>query len=122
MSTQNETGFKTFLASGAISAFRAVAVQSDGTITPVAGNAAVGIGVTQSDIADAAYGAVRLWTAAGTMMIAVSGSAVTPATTYGIITGGYAGAVNGTFAPASLIGLYAGVASNGIVLEFAHSN
>ena len=122
MSTQNESGLKSFLASGAISAFRAVDLQSDGTITPVAGNASIGIGITQQDIADAGYGEVRLWTAPGTFLIAVTGTAVTPATNYSIVTGGFAGAVNGTFGPASLVAIQSGVASNGIILEFVSKN
>ena len=119
MSSQNESGLRTFLASGAITAFLAVDVQSDGTITPCAGSAAVGVGVTQADVLAGSYVNVRLWTSPGTFMIQTTGSAVTPGTTYAIVTGGYAGAVNGTFGPANLIGLESGVASNGIVLEFS---
>jgi hypothetical protein len=122
MSSQNESGLKSFQASGAISAYVAVDVQSDGTITPVAGNASIGIGINQQDIADAGYGQVRLWTAPGTFMIAVTGTAVTPATTYAIVTGGFAGAVNGTFGPASLTAIQSGVASSGIVIEFVSKN
>lgn len=122
MASQNESGLKTFQASGAISAFLAVDVQSDGTITPVAGNASIGIGITQQDMAAGGYGGVRLWTAPGTFLIQVTGTAVTPATTYAIVTGGFAGAVNGTFGPASLTALQSGVASNGIVLEFVSKN
>lgn len=122
MASQNESGLRTFQASGAISAFLAVDVQSDGTITPVAGNASIGIGITQQDFAAGGYGNVRLWTAPGTFLIQVTGSAVTPATTYAIVTGGYAGAVNGTFGPASLTAIQSGVASNGIVLEFVSKN
>jgi len=119
MASQNESGIRTFVASGAISAYLAVDVQADGTITPVAGNASVGIGVTQEDIADGGYGQVRLWTAPGTFMIQATGSAITPGTAYAIVTGGYAAAVNGTFGPASLKAINAAVASNGIVVEFA---
>lgn len=118
MASQNENGHRTFQASGAISAYRAVTNQSDGTITYTAGNGDKGIGVSQIDIADANYGDVKLWTAPGTFMIQATGSAITPATTYAIVTGGYAGAVNGTFGPASLTAVQAGVASNGITLEF----
>lgn len=117
MASQNDNGFKTFLASGAISSFIAVNVQSDGTIT-AASNGTKGVGVTQEDIADGYYGNVKLWTAPGTVMVRVSGTAVTPATTYSIITGGFAGAVNGATAPAILTALDSGVASNGIVVEF----
>jgi len=118
MSSQNDNGFKSFLASGAISAYLAVDVQTDGTIKACA-NGVTGVGVLQEDAADANYASVKLWSAPGTFLVAVSGSAVTPATTYAIITGGFAGAVNGTTAPAVLKGLSAGVASNGIVKEFA---
>jgi len=118
MSSQNDSGFATFQASGAISAYKAVALQSDGTITPAAGNGALGIGILQEDAADAGYARVKLWTAPGTFMIMATNTAITPATTYAIVTGGFAGVVNGTFAPASLIGLQSGVASSGIIVEF----
>jgi len=114
MASQNDNGFKSFLASGAISAYIAVKVQADGTITAAA-NDTKGIGVTQEDIADAQYGSVKLWTASGTFMVQASGSAITPGTDYGIITGGYAGVVT----TARVTGLVAAVASNGIVAEFA---
>ena len=118
MSSQNDNGFKTYLASGAVSAFIAVNIQSDGTIT--AANGARGMGVTQEDIADGSYGAVKLWSAPGTFMIQASGTAITTGTSYSIITGGYAG-VTGTGYAAYLIAQQGGVASNGIVLEFAES-
>lgn len=121
MSSQNDLGFKTFVASGAISAYRAVDLQSDGTIT-ACGNGVKGIGVTQEDVVDAGYANVKLWTAPGTHMVGVSGSAVTPGTDYSIITGGYAGAASGTVNPAYLTGLVAGVASNGIVIEFIQND
>lgn len=113
MASQNENGFKSFLASGAISAYRIVTVQADGTITAAADNTK-GIGVTQEDAADANYCSVKLWSAPGTFMVAVSGTAITPATTYGTITGGYVGVVT----TARFTGLIASVASNGIVNEF----
>lgn len=118
MASQNDNGFRTFQASGAVSAYKAVTVQADGTITTCAGNADKGVGVTQIDIADAGYGDVKLWTAPGTFMVQATASAITPGTTYAIVTGGYAGAVNGTFGPASLTAVQSGVASNGITLEF----
>jgi len=117
MASQNDLGFASFLATGAISAFCVVDIQSDGTIN-VAANGAVGIGVLQEDVPVGYYGRVKLWTAPGTVMAAVSGTAVTPGTTYSIITGGFIGPVNGTTAPAYLKALQSGVASNGIVLEF----
>jgi hypothetical protein len=115
MSSQNDSGFKSYLASGAIPAFLAVKVNSDGTIT--AANGLRGCGVTQEDIADANYGMVKLWAAPGTFMIQASGTSITAGTTYSIITGGYAGAT-GTGYGNYLIAEQAGVASNGIVLEF----
>ena len=115
MSSQNSNGFKTFQASGAISAYLAVDVQSDGTIKASA-NGVKGVGVLQEDVVDAGYGSVKLWTAPGTAMIQFSGTAVTPGVEYGIITGGYAGAT-GTGVSGILTALQSGVASNGIVLE-----
>lgn len=120
MSSQNDIGFKSFLASGAISAYVAVDVQSDGTIKACA-NGVLGVGVLQEDAADANYASVKLWSAPGTFMVAISGTAITPATTYSIITGGYAGTVT-TGNSAFLKGLSAGVASNGLVKEFTKYN
>jgi hypothetical protein len=121
MSAQLDNGFKSFLASGAISAYIAVDIQTDGTIKASA-NGVRGIGVLQEDAADGKYASVKLWTAPGTFMVAVSGTAVTAATTYSVITGGFAGAVNGTVAPAFIKGLSNAVASNGIVIEFAKND
>ena len=120
MSSQNDNGFKSFLASGAISAYVAVDVQTDGTIKACA-NGVLGVGVLQEDAADANYASVKLWTAPGTFMVAISGTAITPATTYSIITGGFAGTVT-TGNSAFLKGLSAGVASNGLVKEFSKVN
>ena len=120
MSSQNDIGFKSFLASGAISAYVAVDVQSDGTIKACA-NGVFGVGVLQEDAADANYASVKLWSAPGTFMVAISGTAITPATTYSIITGGYAGTVT-TGNSAFLKGMSAGVASNGLVKEFSKYN
>jgi len=47
-------------------------------------------------------------------MVGVSGSAVTAATSYGVITGGYIGVVT----TARVVCLASAVASNGIVTEF----
>lgn len=113
MASQNDQGFKSFLASGAISAFRAVRIQADGTIT-AASNDTKGIGVTQEDVADANYALVKLWSAPGSFMVAASGSAITAANTYGIITGGFVGVVT----TARLTAIESAVASNGIVTEF----
>jgi len=119
MASNNQSGFKTFQAAVTIGKGIAVTVQSDGTVTPTAGSADTGIGITDEEFAQNGYGDVRLWSSAGTFNLQVTGSAVTVGTTYAIVTNGYAGAVNGTFGPASLIALESGVASNGIVLEFA---
>lgn len=114
MASQNESGFITFTASGALSAYLVVDVQSDGTIKASANNTK-GIGVLQEDVADASVGLVKLWSAPGTVMAAVSGTAITPGTAYQVITGGYIGASTGTnYVKAR----EAGVASNGIILEF----
>lgn len=113
MASQNDQGFKSFLASGAISAYIAVTVQSDGTITAAANNTK-GIGVTQEDVADANYGSVKLWSAPGSFMVQASGSAITAATSYGIITGGYVGVVT----TPRVTALISAVASNGIITEF----
>ena len=118
MSTQNDLGFRTFQASGAISAYLVVDVQSDGTIKAAPGGTAQGIGVLQQDIADAGYGGVKLWTAPGTFMAQVSGTAITPATEYAVITGGYIGTRTATTWPTAVAGLQAGVASAGIIVEF----
>lgn len=114
MASQNDQGFKSFQASGALSAYIAVDIQADGTIKACANNVK-GIGVTQEDATDTSYCNVKLWTAPGTHMIQVSGTALTPATSYGIITGGYVGVVT----DARVKALSAAVASNGIIKEFA---
>lgn len=119
MSTQIDNSFRTFQASGTISAFLAVSVQSDGTITPATYGVRP-VGITQEDIADGAYGNIKLFPGGqGTFDIQVTGTAVTPGVQYSIVTGGYVGPVNGTTAPAYVTALYTGVASNGIVIEFA---
>jgi hypothetical protein len=112
MASQNENGFKSFLASGAISAYRVVTVQADGTITAAANNTK-GVGVTQEDVSDANYGSVKLWSAPGTFMVGASGSAITAATSYGTITGGFVGVVT----TPRFTSLNSAVASNGIVVE-----
>ena len=118
MSTQNDLGFRTFQASGAISAYLVVDVQTDGTIKAAAGGVTQGIGILQQDVADAGYGGVKLWTAPGTFMAQVSGTAITPATEYAVITGGYIGTRTATTWPTAVAGLQAGVASAGIIVEF----
>jgi len=114
MASQNDMGFKPFQASGAISAYRIVALQSDGTITPAAADAK-GIGVTQEDASDGSYCNVKLWSAPGTFKVTVSGTAVTPASTYGTIIGGYAGTTPTT---SRFTAIGSAVASNGVIVEF----
>lgn len=96
MSSQNDNGFKSFKASGAIDAFLVVALQADGTIKAAANNTK-GNGVLQEDAADGNYARVKLWSAPGSHMVQISGSAVTAATSYGVITGGYMGVVTNTY-------------------------
>ena len=117
MSSQNDLGFKSFVASGALSAYTVVNIQSDGTIKATANNVK-GLGILQEDAADGNYASVKLFSAPGTFMIAVSGSATTSATTYEVITGGFAsaGASTGT---ALFRALSSSVSSNGRVIEFA---
>lgn len=118
MASQNDNGFATYVASGAISAFRVVDVQSDGTITGA--NGTRGIGVTQEDAIDGGYTLVKLWSAPGTFMAQASGTAITSGTVYSVITGGYIGAT-GTGYASYVKALQNGVASNGITVEFALS-
>lgn len=124
MASQNDTGFKTFQVSGsALSAFLVVDLQSDGTIIAAA-NGAKGIGVLQEGTggtATTSYARVKMWTAPGTIMIQASGTAITPGTTYSVITGGYISTATGTANgsnPPFVKAIAAAVASNGIVVEF----
>lgn len=116
MATQNDGGWKSCLACGAISAYVCVDYQSDGTIAGAA-LGSKGIGVTQEDATDASYVNVKLWTAPGTHMIQATGTAITKATTYSVGTGGYVIAVT-TGAAALFTALDSAVASSGIVAEF----
>jgi hypothetical protein len=118
MASQNDSGFATYVASGALSAYRAVDVQSDGTIGYA--NGTRGLGVLQEDVVDAGYGLVKLWTAPGTFMAAVTGTAITSGTTYSIVTSGLIGAT-ATGYSAYVKGTQNAVASNGIIVEFAVS-
>jgi hypothetical protein len=121
MSSQNDVGFKTFQASGAISGFLAVDLNSDGTISPAAGPGP-GIGVLMENVPtpgtgqSACYGNVKLWSAPGTTMVLVSGTRVTPGLVY-TVTAGYVDAA--TAAAAGFIRCIAGGANSpGIILEF----
>lgn len=117
MSSQSDLGFVTLLATAAISQFVAVDIQPDGTINvPTAPSR--GVGVTQENVPAGRYCNVKLWSAPGTWMIQVTGTAVTPGNAYAIVTGGYAGVTATGVATPNLEAFQAGVASNGIVLEF----
>ncbi len=124
MASQIDNNFRTFLVSsgltGGISAYLAVAIQSDGTITPANAASSNGQGILQEDVAAGGYGRVKLWSGSGTFLAAVSGSVVTAGTQYAVITGGYIGAASaGGGYTANVTALQSGVASAGIVLEFA---
>lgn len=129
MSSQIDVNYRTFLVStgytgglvgavtGGITAYLAVQIQADGTITP-ANAPGFGQGILQEDVQAGQYGRVKLWTGSGTFLAAVSGTAVTPGTGYAIVTGGYVGVATAGSYSAGLVALQNGVASNGIVLEF----
>lgn len=120
MSTQNDNGFRTFLASGALSAFLAVDIQSDGTIKAAAGGPIQGIGVLQQDVADAGYGQVKLWTAPGTFLGALTSVALaTPGNAVAVVTGGYFGVYTATTFPRIGVALTSAVACAGTVVEVA---
>lgn len=120
MSTQNDNGFRTFQASGGISAFLAVDIQSDGTIKAAAGGVTQGIGVLQQDVADAGYGQVKLWTAPGTFLGALTSVALaTPGNALAVVTGGFFGIYVATSAPRVGIALTSAVAAAGNVVEIA---
>lgn len=126
MASQNDSGFKTFQLTGTagLSAFLVVDLQADGTIL-AASNGVKGIGVIQEAVGftvPTSYARVKLWSAPGTFMIQASGTAITPGTNYSVITGGYIGTATGTLSgsnPPWFRACAAGVASNGIVIEFA---
>lgn len=120
MSTQNDNGFRTFLASGGISAFLAVDIQVDGTIKAAAGGPIQGIGVLQQDVADAGYGQVKLWTAPGTFLGALTAVALaTPGNAIAVVTGGYFGIYTATTFPRIGVALTSAVAASGTVVEVA---
>jgi hypothetical protein len=120
MSTQNDNGFRTFLASGALSAFLAVDIQSDGTIKAAAGGVTQGIGVLQQDVADAGYAQVKLWTAPGTFLGALTSVALaTPGNAIAVVTGGYFGVYTATTFPRIGVALTSASAAAGTVVEVA---
>ena len=125
MASQNESGFRTFELTGSagISAFQAVNVNNDGTISACA-NGVKGIGVVQEalgTIPATQYGKVKLWSAPGTFMLIASNTSVTAGSQYSIITGGFVGTVTGgliTGANAPFL-LALTTASQGSVAEFS---
>jgi len=118
MSTQNDNGFRTFQASGALSAFLAVDIQVDGTIKAASGGVTQGVGVLQQDVADAGYGQVKLWTAPGTFLGALTSVALaTPGNALAVVTGGFFGVTVATSAPRIGIALSSAVAAAGNVVE-----
>lgn len=118
MSTQNDNGFRTFQASGGISAFLAVDIQSDGTIKAAAGGTVQGIGVLQQDVADAGYGQVKLWTAPGTFLGALTSVALaTPGNAVAVVTGGFFGVYTATTFPRAGVALSSAAAAAGTVVE-----
>ena len=140
MSSQIDSNFRTFLVSSGyasstvvvapsgtttangIPAYIVVGVNSDGTITPANAASTTGVGILQEDVQAGQYGRVKLWSASGTFLASVSGTAVTPGTGYSIITGGYIGTATAGSYTAGVVALQSGVASAGIVLEFTNSN
>ena len=112
---KNTSGYKTFQAASAVSAAKVVELTAAGKIQHVSTDGDKGIGVAEVDIAADGYGAVRLWGTQGTVEIQVTGTAVTPNTDYTTHAGGYVGATTGTD---RVKALEAGVASDGITLEF----
>ena len=116
MASQNDNGFRTFQASGAISAFLVVDVISGGTISAAAGGVTAAIGVLQQDCADGGYGQVKLFTAPGTFMVQTA-VLVTAGNNYSVATGGYASTVTGTTFPIALQALSSGAISS--TIEFA---
>lgn len=121
MSSQNDLGFVSLLVTPAlgISAFTAVSLQSDGSISPT-NDGTRGYGVTQEGAIAGRYVNVKLWTAPGTVNLIVSpGQIVTPGLNYTVSNGfAVAAGVTGAVTP-TIYGTQAGVSAAGIVLEFA---
>jgi hypothetical protein len=114
MASQNDIGFATFQATPAVSAYRVVELAADGTIKVIVTAESKGIGVTQMDAAAGGYCTVKLWNAPGTFKCAVTGTAVTAATSYTPTVGGLLTAVVTT---ARVVALESAVASAGIIVE-----
>lgn len=120
MSSQNDLGFVSLLATVGISAFIAVDLNSDGSISPAVGTGGFrGAGVTQEAGIAGRYLNIKLWSASGTQLLTVSpGYTITPGNTYGISNGYVAVVATPGQATASIEAFQAGVSSSGIVLEF----
>ena len=133
MASQIDNNYRTFLVStgysgglagattGGISAYLAVNIQSDGTITPANAATSNGQGILQEDVQAGQYGRVKLWTGSGTFMAMISGSAITPGTQYAIITGGYVGTASagGGYAASVTALETSSSVTNGLILEFS---
>jgi hypothetical protein len=120
MSSQNDLGFYSLLVSPAagISAFVAIDLNSDGSITPSFQGR--GMGVTQEGAVAGRYVNVKLWSAPGTHELTVSpGWTITPGVQY-TVSGGYVIATNASAVTPTIEAFQAGVSAAGIVLEFNH--
>jgi len=96
--TQNDNGFKSFLFSGAtttLGAFSCVDVTTVGAIT-AASFLSRPIGILQEDAVAGNFASVKMLSASGTFMIAVSGSICTAGTNYSLVTNGGIGGVVAT--------------------------
>ena len=120
MSSQNDLGFVSLLATSSISAFVSVDLNSDGSISPATGAGGYrGVGVTQEGGIAGRYLNVKLWTAPGTQLLTVSpGHVVTIGSTYGISNGYVVQVATPGQATASIEAFQTGVSASGIVLEF----
>lgn len=81
MSQRDDSGFKTFVANGAVSQWERVKLNSDGTID-TAGLAEIDIGTAQRDAAAGEFVSVKLRTAAGTHKCLASEALAAGATVY----------------------------------------
>lgn len=94
MATQNNE-LKSFAVNEAMSAFRLVAVSSNGSIGYAAVDARA-VGVLQEDVSNDSFerGPVRLW-GTGTFRVAVTGTPLTAGNTMVVVTSGYVSVTNG---------------------------
>jgi hypothetical protein len=87
MTTQNETGFKTFQATAAaIEEFVRVTLDSNGLISKAAATDP-GIGITQEYVAASGYGTVKLFTAPGSFMCQTASAVTRGAVMYAAANG-----------------------------------